>query len=104
MISEKARSLYCRVPAGMNFIPLGDEDVLPIGSVPFELEQITMRWLHSLPDECISHNSPTGILRLHPEKGLSLTETGWEQFLSWMLSVLQKEQNLQEVSETRDRS
>lgn len=87
-IDQKARSLHCRLQAGLHFQELDGEDVVFLKDVPYELEDIIARWILALPPELTTEGAPDCILRQHATKGIALTEEGWSNYISWMLNVL----------------
>ncbi|MBX9799149.1 MAG: hypothetical protein K2Y13_06780 [Burkholderiaceae bacterium] len=95
-ISQKARSLHCRLQAGLNFEELDGEEVIFLKDVPFEWENIVARWVLALPSDLTTKGMPTCILRQHSTKGIALTDEGWSNYISWMTSVLQDAQFRQE--------
>lgn len=91
-IEQKMRSLYCGLPAGLNFVLLDDRNILPLKHVPYELQLIVAKWVHALPEANQNCAPETALINDHPDYGLSLTEIGWSSFVSWMLQTLEREQ------------
>ena len=89
-ISQKIRSLHCGFQQGLGFEVLAGENVILIKNVPFELEDIIAKWIAALPDELMS--GPATLIRLYPNEGLALTESGWSAFISWMTEALNNAQ------------
>lgn len=82
-IEQKIRSLYCGLPAGLQFQEVDGKTVLPLSAVPFELERTIENWLEALPEELRAD-----ALRSVEGKRKALTIEGWCAFVSWMLASL----------------
>jgi hypothetical protein len=89
-ISQKIRSLHCGFQQGLGFEVIGEENVILLKNVPFELENVIAKWIAVLPPELM--DGPAALVRLYPIEGLALTETGWSAFVSWMTETLNSAQ------------
>lgn len=87
-IEQKARSLYCGLPAGLQFQEVNGMTVLPLSAVPYELEPIIENWVLALPVELRAD-------ALHYVDGVpeALTISGWGAFIAWMLQSLRAAQH-----------
>lgn len=50
-IDRKIRSLFCGIPAGIQFREVGEMTVLPLSAVPYKLERTIGNWIFALPAE-----------------------------------------------------
>lgn len=82
-IEQKVRSLYCGLPAGLQFQEVDGMTVLPLSAVPYELERIIENWVLALPVE-----RRTDVLHFVDGLPEALTIAGWGDFVSWMLHSL----------------
>ena len=87
-IEQKVRSLYCGLPAGLQFQEVDGMTVLPLSAVPYELEPIIENWVLALPVELRAD-------ALHCVDGApeALTISGWGAFVAWMLQSLRAAQH-----------
>ncbi|WP_076591318.1 hypothetical protein [Herminiimonas arsenitoxidans] len=89
-IGQKVRSLHCGFQQGLGFEVIAEENVILLKSVPFELENVIAKWIAVLPLDLM--DGPAALVKLYPNEGLALTESGWSAFVSWMTETLNNAQ------------
>jgi hypothetical protein len=81
-LQQKMRSLYRGMQADLGFERLNGESVLYICDVPYKLESIIGNWIDALPDTRVHYDSTKTLFRKGPKKGITITEQGWEAFVT----------------------
>ena len=82
-IDQKIRSLFCGIPAGIQFQEVGEMTVLPLSAVPYEFERTIENWILALPAELYAD-----VLYVVDGVPEALTHAGWCAFVSWILQSL----------------
>lgn len=88
-ISQKIRLLSMALPGGLEFTEVDGIKVMYLCHAPYELEDIIYAWITQLPARYRTYDSADSITVSGPE-GLALTVHGWEEFVSWMTTVLRE--------------
>lgn len=88
-IGEKLRLLSNFMPIGFRTIEVDGRSYAPIGTLPYELEELFVRWI-SLRPELIEKDSPDCAF-IEWEKGMAVSAEGWGEFVSWTTTVLKAE-------------
>lgn len=88
-LSQKIRLLSMALPGGLAFSKVNGRQVMYLCHVPYELEKIVYDWIAALPVRYQTDDFADSILVSGP-KGLALTEQGWQEFVSWMTTILRE--------------
>lgn len=82
-IEQKVRSLHAGLSYRIQFQDIDGRIILPLKSVPFELEEIVAAWMMALPERFHAD-------AFYFENGAlyALTQLGWDAFVSWMTGRL----------------
>jgi hypothetical protein len=88
-LSQKIRLLSMALPGGLKFSEVDGIKVMYLCHAPYELEGIIYAWITQLPARYRTYDLADLITVSGPE-GLALTVQGWEEFVSWMTTVLRE--------------
>lgn len=88
-LSQKIRLLSMALPGGLEFSEVNGVKVMYLCHAPYELEDIIYAWITQLPARYRTYDLADSITFSGPE-GLALTVQGWEEFVSWMTTVLRE--------------
>jgi hypothetical protein len=94
-IDQKARSLYCGMPGGGFHYKAdaGGSLYLPPEAMPYELEELFVKWAEAQPPECQS-----SLRHIRDGVVIGISTEGWEGFAKWMLDTLRDAQAHQGIA------